>query len=197
MILSGPEIRKQVLEGKITVTPFDEKYINPASLDLHLGNKVAVYDDITSPTPQGARTFDGSTLQRLDRLLDSKKELRTREYTIDPELGWVLNPGVGYLMHTAEMVGTSFFVPILDGKSSIGRLFVKIHETAGFGDPGFYGHYTLEVTSMFPIRVYPGMRFCQIRFHAIQGEVQKYDGNYTHERATGPVGSRAWKSAFT
>lgn len=202
MILSGQEVLRQVREGRILVTPFDETKINPVSLDLHLGDTVAVYDSFVSNTPpESIQDYDGSNLRPAPihaDAMDSRKPASTRRYKINPERGWVLNPGIGYLMHTLEKVGTDYYVPILDGKSSIGRLFVKIHETAGFGDPGFYGHYTLEVTSVFPIRVYPGMRFCQIRFQTIEGEITSYQdtGNYTGDNATGPVPSQAWKSAF-
>lgn len=99
-------------------------------------------------------------------------------------------------MHTAETIWTDKFVPIIDGKSSIGRLFISIHQTAGFGDVGFDGQYTLEVTSHFPVRVYAGMRFCQIRFHGIQGHITQYEGNYQGKSAKGPVGSKAHISAF-
>lgn len=124
--------------------------------------------------------------------LDVKRPAKTREWQMDPEAGWILQPGVGYLMHTAERIHTDHFVPVLDGKSSIGRLFVQVHVTAGFGDPGFDGQYTLEVMSLFPVRVYPGMRFCQIRFHTIEGDVTSYRelGHYTGEAAQGPVASR-------
>jgi len=96
-------------------------------------------------------------------------------------------------MHTAERVFSNRFVPVLDGKSSIGRLGICVHLTAGYGDPGFNGQYTLEVTTVYPVRVYPRMRFCQMRFHMIEGEVQQYTGNYTGGSAMGPVASRCWK----
>jgi dCTP deaminase len=71
---------------------------------------------------------------------------------------------------------------------------MKVHETAGYGDPGFSGNYTLEVTVQHPLHVYAGMRVAQIRFHTIVGNVEKpYAGNYVKETATGPVASRAWK----
>ena len=97
-------------------------------------------------------------------------------------------------MHTVERIHTKKYVPVLDGKSSIGRLFMKIHETAGYGDPGFNGQYTLEVTVVHPLRVYAGMRVAQMRFHSICGEVEKpYNGNYVGDAARGPVASRAYK----
>jgi dCTP deaminase len=207
MILSGPEILSQIEKGRITIDPFNPAHVNPASVDLTLGSEVAVYHQVTSRESGWANVAaehggvsNGSRVlpYRSSPPLDTKKPLSVRRYTIDPEQGWTLNPGVGYLMHTTERVGTNDFVPILDGKSSIGRLFIKVHETAGFGDPGFNGQYTLEVTAQFPVIVYPGMRICQIRFHAIQGEVRNYqnNGSYTGELASGPIPSQAYRSAF-
>jgi len=194
MILSGNEIRKQIELGNITVDPFDNATINPASIDLTLGHEVAVYEDFTSIDPPG---LGGQTLQPLTKTtpLDTKKPSKLRKWIIDPEDGWIINPGIGYLMHTAEKVHTDKFVPVLDGKSSIGRLFVQVHFTAGYGDAGFFGQYTLEVSSLFPVRVYPGMRICQMRFVAIQGEVTLYGkaGHYVGKYARGAVGSRVWE----
>ncbi len=209
MILSGNEIRRQVQEGRIEITPFrpdhvnDEvvtpEFVNPASVDLTLGDEIGVYSDWVDipfhPGQQSTLNFveDGRFFRALDRVFDIKEKPDLVRFKISSEKGWVLRPGIGYLAHTVERVKTDFFVPVLDGKSSIGRMFVKIHETAGYGDPHFNGQYTLEVTAMHPIRIYPGMRFCQIRFHKIAGDVTPYDGNYTGEDARGPVASKAWR----
>jgi dCTP deaminase len=203
-ILAGTKITQEIERGRIFVDPFEPKHINPASLDLTLGSKVSVYKKWTSLI--GADTwdrdllgpYDGSTLQvtTMDALDVRREKHETREFEIDPKKGWLINPGVGYLMHTHERVRTDHYVPIIDGKSSVGRLFVSIHETAGFGDPGFDGQYTLEVTSRFPVRFYPGMRICQIRFHKIEGTPTLYNGHYTKERAAGPVSSAIRSSAF-
>ena len=107
--------------------------------------------------------------------------------------GVVLRPGNGYLLHTHERVHTNKYVPVLDGKSSVARLFVGIHVTAGFGDPGYNGQWTLEVTTVYPVRLYAGMRIAQMRFHTIVGETKLYQGNYCGEASTGAVPSRAWK----
>lgn len=215
-ILSGNEILDQIGCGSIRIDPFNEARINPASYDLTLGRHVAVYSAAVSGN------FNASTSSLTDRkgipgerlcssyelhrdrvpfetepgmnCLDAKYNNPVIRYEMD-ERGLLLRPGIGYLMHTAEHVWTDTFEPILDGKSSIGRLFTKVHETAGFGDPGFRGQYTLEVTTVHPVIVYPGMRFCQIRFHTIVGKVSLYDkgtGHYKGELAEGPVPSRAW-----
>lgn len=208
MILSGNEIRRQVKNGRIEISPFtpdhvnDEvvtpEFVNPASVDLTLGDEIGVYADWVEVPFQAGKSApnfveDGRFFRPLDRVFDIKEKPNLLKYKIDPKKGWVLRPGIGYLAHTVERVTTDIFVPILDGKSSIGRLFVKIHETAGFGDPHFNGQYTLEVTAMHPIRIYPGMRFCQIRFHVIEGDVTPYEGNYTGDDARGPVASKAWR----
>jgi dCTP deaminase len=112
------------------------------------------------------------------------------------EHGFHIEPGRLYLMHTRERICTRKYVPIIDGKSSIGRLGVLVHVTAGYGDPGFDGQYTLEVTSIaHTVVLYPGMRIAQMRFHAIQGDVADYQerGSYTGADAVGPVRSASWR----
>lgn len=172
-ILSGAEIELAVQAGVIDIAPFDRLLVNPASVDLRLGRRVKRYVST--------------------RLLDCKDpHMETAEREIGED-GLVLHPGELYLMHTEERVYTRLFVPVLDGKSSIGRLGVQVHLTAGYGDPGFDGQYTLEVTTVYPVRVYAGMRFCQMRFHTIVGELRQYEGNYVGEHSDGPVPSQVWK----
>lgn len=179
MILTGPEIRKRFDAGDITIDPFDEKQLNPASYDLRLGDHYAVY--VFSTREDGEND-----------VLDAKKDNLVEDLLMPPD-GLLLRPGQLYLMHTVELVLSESCVPIVDGKSSIGRLGVSVHQTAGFGDPGFDGQYTLEVTCVHPVRLYAGMRICQIRFHATLGEVVLYRGNYTGSKSRGPVPSMSWK----
>jgi dCTP deaminase len=175
-ILSGRSIHDAVVDGDIEIEPYDPKQLNPASYDLRLGNEALTYNFL------GPHSVH-----------DVRNEPTTTKIYIQPE-GIVLRPGVGYLMHTAERVHTKKYVPVLDGKSSVGRLFVSVHVTAGYGDPGFDGQYTLEVTVTYPIRLYVGMRIAQMRFHTIDGvPPQLYDGNYKGDTSRGPVASRAWK----
>jgi len=164
--------------------PYDPAFLNPGSVDLTLGPEVAVYED--------GQHF----VSKPDGVIDVKKEPRIRKFKIDPDKGWILKPGIGYLMHTQERIWTDQYVPVIDGKSSIGRLFIQVHATAGYGEVGFDGQYTLEVIVQKAVRVYAGMRFCQIRFHTTEGEVEKpYNvvGNYRGEAAQGAVGSLAWR----
>lgn len=180
-ILGGKEIERAILRGDIEVDPYEPAHLNPVSFDLRLGSKVAKYE--------------AAGCRRDNYPLNCKNEETLRivdEFEIGPH-GVCLWPGQLYLMHTLERVKTTRYVPVLDGKSSIGRLGVFVHVTAGFGDPGFDGQYTLEVLTTYPTRVYAGMRFCQIRFHTIEGEAKLYEGNYTGEASMGPVPSKIWK----
>lgn len=197
-ILSGPEILNQVAAGRIQIDPLRQEYVNPASVDLTLGPCVKIYSGTYQKRQYTLPEEDGRTFLPLEHIrdpLDSKQSWATDDYTMS-EKGWCLYPGVCYLMHTTERVRTDHFVPVLDGKSSVGRVFIKVHETAGYGDPGFDGQYTLEVSAQIPIRVYPGMRFCQIRFHTLVGEPLLYSpqqGHYTGPEAQGAVASQISK----
>jgi dCTP deaminase len=172
-ILSSSAILENIKNGRISVEPFVPAHVNPASVDLTLGKRVLEHS-LIGPN------------------LDPRSPGEHIEYQLGEE-GLVLYPGRAYLMHTEEVVHSSHFVSVLDGKSSIGRLFISVHETAGYIDPGFRGQITLEVSVTHPVRVYAGMRFCQIRYHTIYGVVDLYDGHYKEATALGPVPSMAYK----
>jgi dCTP deaminase len=176
-ILSGKEIEMAIRLGEIEISPFEATQLNPASYDLTLGEEITIYN---------------CSRDRLPRCLDPKKDNPTTSFKMGPA-GYVLQPSDGYLMHTKEVVGTNKYVPAIDGKSSIGRLFVMVHVTAGLGDPGFKGQYTLEVLTTYPIRLYPGMRICQVRFFTVRGEIDLYKGHYQGDTATGAVASHAYE----
>ena len=170
--------------------------LNPASYDLTLGHEVAVYTRWvhTWGLPFGAE--DGRFFARRNAILDVRRAPRIAKYEIDPQKGWVLKPGIGYLMHAAERITTGEYVAVVDGKSSIGRLFLQVHATAGYIDPGFDGQYTLEVIVQHPIRVFPGMRIGQVRFHTFEGALQNdyaKVGNYKKDSALGAVASKAYR----
>lgn len=197
-ILSDQRIREAVEAGRITIDPYRAQQVNPTSYDLTLGDEVAVYSDwvVTYAKDRPGIMQDGTAFQPISRPLDSKVEPKVERFKIDPKAGWLLKPGIGYLMHTAERIQTAHYVPILDGKSSIGRLFIQVHATAGFGDPGFDGQFTLEVLVQHPVRVYAGMRICQIRFQEYEGQIDRtYDktGHYRGESAKGAIPSQAWR----
>ena len=160
MILSGLEIQKEIEKGTIIITPFDEKRLNPNSYNLQLSNELLIYET---------------------EILDMKTENPCRKIFI-PESGLVLQPGVLYLGRTEELTETKNFVPMLEGRSSVGRLGLMIHVTAGFGDVGFRGFWTLEMQCVKPVRIYPGVEICQIFYHTILGDYipyrsQKYQCN--------------------
>lgn len=154
MILSGMEIKKQQALGNIEITPFDECLINPNSYNLRLHNELLVYED---------------------DLLDMKRPLATKKLRI-PEEGFILFPGRLYLGRTYEHTTTTRYVPMLEGRSSIGRLGLYIHVTAGFGDVGFSGYWTLEIQCVQPVKIYPMVEICQIYYHAIEGDYTLYAG---------------------
>ncbi|NLV92770.1 MAG: dCTP deaminase [Firmicutes bacterium] len=156
MILSGMEIRKHI-GTNIIIEPFDEKRLNPNSYNLSLHNKLLVYDE---------------------PVLDMKKRNAVGEIII-PEEGLELEPNRLYLGRTNEYTKTEKFVPMLEGRSSIGRLGLVIHVTAGFGDVGFAGYWTLEMFCVQPIIIYPNVDICQIYFHTISGDhIPFYRGKY-------------------
>lgn len=199
-ILSGVEIIDAVGRGEISISPWNKKNINSASYDLTLGSIVAVYRDVvyhdfefsSSGVPGERLSPKDSFVPHRNCCIDISKQNAIIKYEMDQK-GIMLKPGIGYLMHTSERISTSKYEPVLDGKSSIGRLFVTAHVTAGYGDPGFDGQYTLEVVVVHPTIVYPGVRFCQMRFHTIVGDIIPYEGSYCGKLAEGPVPSRSWK----
>ncbi len=156
MILTGPEIEAQ-LGTNISIEPFDRKNLNPNSYNLRLHKDLLTYT-----------TFP----------LDMKADNTAEKLEIPPE-GLVLQPGRLYLGRTIEHTKTENLVPMLEGRSSVGRLGLFVHVTAGFGDTGFAGYWTLEMHCVHPIRIYAGVAICQIFYHAVQGDVVKYvSGKY-------------------
>ena len=164
MILSGKEIQRHI--GKeIIIEPFDQSRVNPNSYNLTLHNELLVYEN---------------------HELDMKKLNPTKRITI-PEEGLVLEPNRLYLGRTNEFTKTEGFVPMLEGRSSTGRLGLFIHVTAGFGDVGFAGYWTLEIFCIQPIRIYPNAEICQIYYHDIDGEYDPYtSGKYQNNTGIQP-----------
>lgn len=151
MILSGLEIQKR-RNTDIIIEPFSNDQLGPNSYNLRLDKKLLIY---TQP------------------VLDMKEKLETEELEI-PESGLTLTPGVLYLGRTYEYTKTNNLVPMLEGRSSIGRLGLFIHITAGFGDVGFAGFWTLEIFCVQPVRIYPMVQICQIFYHTIEGQFTSY-----------------------
>ena len=121
-----------------------------------------------------------------DHILDMKKTNKVKTIEI-PEEGFVLQPNHRYLGRTVEYTTTEGFVPMLEGRSSIGRLGLYIHVTAGFGDVGFSGYWTLEIQCVQPVRIYPFMEICQIYYHTIEGDyLNSYSGKYQNNTGIQP-----------
>lgn len=164
MILSGKEIKRQLGTG-INIEPYNESQLNPNSYNLSLFNELLVYDN---------------------DVLDMKNPNPTSRITI-PEEGLLLEPNKLYLGRTVEHTATDKFVPMLEGRSSIGRLGLFIHVTAGFGDVGFSGFWTLEIFCVQPIIIYPNVEICQIFYHTIEGEYDLYtSGKYQNNKGIQP-----------
>lgn len=192
MILTGKEIAVQLALGNLKIDPFDEKQLNPNSYDMRLGNKLLVYTKVVAYGQDGGLVpVEPSWAVRRDHpetVLDVRKDNPTKTLEI-PEEGIVLHPGILYLGSTAEIAGSSVFRPCMDGKSSLGRLGLNIHQTAGYGDTAFMGTWTLEISVIHPLRIYAGMRIGQISFTAVLGEVVAYAGKYQNQRE--PTASRS------
>jgi dCTP deaminase len=163
MILSGQQIR-QKLGKDIVIDPFDERRLNPNSYNLTLHNELMVYEEV---------------------VLDLAKPNRVRRLTI-PDEGLVLSPNQLYLGRTAERTETHNLVPMIEGRSSVGRLGLFVHVTAGFGDVGFCGYWTLEMFAVQPVRVYAGAAICQIFYHEIKGHITEYCSKYQHNQDIQP-----------
>ena len=178
MILSDSEILRQIKLGNIKIDPFDPTNLGSNSYDVHLGKFLAVYENDE---------------------LDARQHNPVRQIEI-PEEGFVLQPRVLYLGVTEEYTETLEHVPFLEGKSSTGRLGISIHATAGKGDVGFCNHWTLEITTVMPVRVYAGMPIGQIIYFVVQGNVltpynKKPSAKY-NKVANKPVGSKMYENNF-
>lgn len=150
MILSDRKILEEIRKGRIVIRPFRRDCLGSNSYDVHLGKFLSTYRD-------GA--------------LDARRPNVVDEIEI-PDRGFVLVPGQLYLGATAEYTETHDFVPFLEGKSSVGRLGIDIHSTAGKGDVGFCNYWTLEMSVKLPVRIYKGMPIGQLIYFEVSGEVE-------------------------
>lgn len=178
MILSDEEILKAIEQGTIIIDPYREDCLGTNSYDVHLGKYLATYKD---------------------DILDARKHNEIEEFEI-PEEGYILEPNILYLGVTQEYTESHAHVPFLEGKSSIGRLGIDIHATAGKGDVGFCNTWTLEISVSQKVRVYAGMPIGQLIFFTVQGNIRnfynkKQNAKYT-VRTNKPVESMMWKNKF-
>jgi len=164
MILSGKEISRRI-GGDIVIDPYDPARLNPNSYNLALHNELLVYRD---------------------PVLDMQRPNACERLVIPPE-GLLLEPQRLYLGRTVEYTEASALVPMLEGRSSVGRLGLFVHVTAGFGDVGFKGFWTLEIFCVQPIRIYAGVEICQIYYHTIAGDYESYSsGKYQNNTGIQP-----------
>lgn len=176
MILTDKKILEGIEAGEIVIEPFLRHCLGTNSYDVHLGKYLAVYKD---------------------RILDARKHNEIEMFEIG-EAGFVLQPGTLYLGVTEEYTETHRAVPFLEGKSSVGRLGIDIHATAGKGDVGFSNTWTLEISCTQPVRVYAGMPIGQLIYFLVDGEIENYynkkqNAKY-NQRTDKPVESMMWKN---
>ena len=176
MILTDTQILREMEKGTIVISPFDQKHLGSNSYDVHLGKYLAVYKN---------------------DILDAKVHNQIEHFEIADE-GLILLPHRLYLGVTEEYTETYRHVPFLEGKSSIGRLGIDIHATAGKGDIGFCNTWTLEISVKQPVRVYHGMPIGQLIYFEISGEIgTSYKSKATAKynvRTDRPVESMMWKN---
>lgn len=169
MILSGMKIQEKVLANEITIDPFFSSQINPNSYNFRLGKTLKVYKDL---------------------VIDPKKENPTQSIEI-PNEGYLLEPSRLYLGHTEEVMGSNRYVPIIRGRSSIGRIGIFVHITADLIDIGSINQWTLQMHCVQPVRIYPGMLIGQVTFWHVEGEICLYKGKYQGSR--GPMASQIFR----
>lgn len=164
MILTGPQIESAVAQGEIVIRPFRRGQLAPNSYDFRLGDRCCVYTA---------------------RRLDAAKENATRAFTI-PKQGLMLQPNRLYLVNTEETMGSEHYVPIIRGRSSVGRLGVFIDITADLIDLGSINQWTLQLHAVHPVRVYPGMLIGQVTFWRTFGRRVQYRGKYRRHQSPVP-----------
>ena len=169
MILTGNEIKKQVIKNKITISPFNELCLNPNSYNVEIGNYLKIYED---------------------EILDSKKILKTKIIEI-PDDGLILSPNKLYLGFTKEKIGSNFCIPTITGRSSTGRLGLFVQITADLVDIGFCGNLTFQLHCVQPLKIYKGMKIGQILFWKPKGKILLYNGKY--QNSIGPQESKVFK----
>jgi dCTP deaminase len=211
--VSTPE--QGVVTPSLSISPFDHNKVNPNSYNLSLHKELLVYvtnlryvlnqrtgmDLINCYIKPYSKFTDFSFLYSGTDLFDTAEEPEFLVLTIPPE-GIDLHPDILYIGATNEITKCVNLVPAIEGRSSVARAGISVHQTAGFGDNGYHGAWTLEIRSSFPTRVYAGSDICQICFHEI-GIAQhdlpcskdvpgpRYKGKY--QGSTGPKATGWWK----
>jgi len=208
MILTDKKIIEEIEKGTIKIEPYNPDYLGSNSYDCTLGKVLAVYlNGLTLEVFQiiaGLRPYCSKTMREYHEQcrknpLDAAAPNPIVYFPI-PENGITLYDQVFYLGASAEYTETHAHVPFIEGKSSTGRLSIDIHATAGKGDVGFCGYWTLEISVKQPVRVYKGMPIGQLIYFPVDGEVEtKYDAKKNAKYAGQghlPKESMMWKNKF-
>ena len=185
MLLSDRDIRAEIASGRVVLTPYDETMVQPSSVDVRLDRYFRLFDNHKYPVIDPA---------------EDQPEL-TRLVEVGPDEPLVLHPGEFVLGSTYEVTTLPDDVAArLEGKSSLGRLGLLTHSTAGFIDPGFSGHVTLELSNVatLPIKLWPGMKIGQLCFFRLSSPAEhpygseRYGSRYQGQR--GPTASRSFQN---
>ena len=185
MLLSDRDIRAQIESGRVRLDPWDPEMVQPSSVDVRLDRYFRLFDNHKYPVIDPAQ---------------DQPEL-TRLVEVDPDEGFILHPGEFVLGSTYEEVSLPDDVAArVEGKSSLGRLGLLTHSTAGFIDPGFSGHVTLELSNVatLPITLWPGMKIGQLCFFQLASPAEHPYGSQVrgshYQGQRGPTASRSWSN---
>lgn len=187
-MLTGSAIISAHEDGEIIISPWSESNVNPNSYNAHIGSTLLIYDmcnnrcDSECPNYNKNSVIEDGYIENCisgkSSFLDSKKANPTITIPI-PSSGYILEPGILYLANTIEYTESNEYLVCIDGRSSAARLGIGAHITAGNGSYGFKGVWTLEITVVHPVRIYPGMSICQFYFEELNGRKDMvYQGRY-------------------
>lgn len=197
-ILLGTEIIEEYHKGKVVIEPFNENNVGPNSIDVTLADTLLTYTPCNILEASNGNNYV-RPIETIGRtVLDMAKENKTYELKI-PEDGLILESGILYLGATNEACGSDHYVPMYEGRSSMARLGIQTHISAGFGDIFFKSNWTLEITVVHPTKVYPNTRIGQVYFHNVHEDVRdelvkagkQYNGKYTNQPK--PQTSKSYK----
>lgn len=176
-LLTGAKIIEEVKNGNIFISDFDEKHVQPNSYDLHWGDElVQIYSN----------SDNGHDYRFAHPIIDMMEDQNGVRKFI-PTTGYILQPDTLYLIPTKERVGSKIYIPQIVGRSSIGRMGIQVSQHAAFGDIGFIGQWTLQVTVVYPTKIYPNLRVCHVFFEEPYGDITKmYHGRYQLSKGAVP-----------
>ena len=170
MILTGPEIIKELKAGRLHISPFDESFIEPNSYGFRLSDEFIEYES--------------------EEVLDSKSPPNVRRFKISTD-GYVLQPNRFYLASTLETIGSNHYAKTLHARFSVSSMGMWIQFSAPLGHTGAIIPWTLEITVANPLIVYPGMKIGKIAFWKNEGDLFIYDGKYKNSKTV--IASRSYQ----